>query len=177
MRADAFLAWASQQAEGQRYELVYGEVVAMAPERLAHARCKALMWQALDRAIAEAGLDCMAVPDGMAVRIADDLVYEPDALVRCGAPLSDDALEIVDPVIVVEVLSPSTRARDAGAKLEDYFRLPSVVHYLLVKTESRSVIHHRKTSPSQIATTILTGGELELSPPGIRVPVASLFPR
>ena len=37
----------------------------------------------------------------------------------------DDALKVRDPVLVVDVLSPTTRARDAGPKLEDYFRLPS----------------------------------------------------
>lgn len=54
--------------------------------------------------------------------------YEPDALVRCGPPLPDDAVTLTEPVIVVEVLSPSTRANDAGAKLEDYVRLPSLRH-------------------------------------------------
>jgi Uma2 family endonuclease len=53
----------------------------------------------------------------MAVEIDDRTVYEPDALVRCGSPLDDDAIKITDPLIVVEVLSPSSPTRDAGAKL------------------------------------------------------------
>jgi hypothetical protein len=40
MTTDEFLAWAAEQPEGERYELVAGEVVAMAPERLGHARVK-----------------------------------------------------------------------------------------------------------------------------------------
>ncbi len=112
----------------------------------------------------------------MAVRVDDATVYEPDALVRCGEPLPDDAVQIVDPMIVVEVLSPSTRARDAAAKLEEYFRMPSIRHYLIVKTENRSVIHHRLDNDRSIATRILRGGELELALPGLRVTVASFFP-
>jgi Uma2 family endonuclease len=175
MRAQEFIRWASAQTDDTRYELVAGEVVAMAPERLAHAQTKALVWQALHQALVGARLDCIALPDGMAVTIDDGLVYEPDALVRCGAALSPDTLTISDPVMVVEVLSPSTRARDSGAKLEDYFRLASLVHYLIVKTETRSVIHHQRQSDGGITTRILRAERLELSPPGITVDVASFF--
>jgi len=95
--------------------------------------------------------------------------------VRCGEPLPGDTVKLVDPIIVVEVLSPSTRARDAGAKLEDYFRLPSVRHYLIVKTDTRIVIHHRKDEAGQIATRIVRSGELELAPSGLVVEVEACF--
>ena len=176
MTSDQFVTWALAQPEGERYELASGEVVAMAPERSAHALVKAYVWQSLHQAVRAAGLPCTAYPDGMAVRVDDAVVYEPDALVRCGGPLPDDAVQLTDPVILVEVLSPSTRARDAAAKLEDYFRLPSVRHYLIVKTENRTVIHHRLEEGGSILTRILRGGELELSPPGITLAVDTFFP-
>ena len=80
----------------------------------------------------------------MAVKVDDSVVYEPDALVRCGEPLPDDTIKVTDPVIVAEVLSPASLARDTGAKLEDYLRLPSACHCLIVKTENRIVVHHRR---------------------------------
>jgi Uma2 family endonuclease len=175
MTTDEFLAWAAEQPEGEHYELVAGEVVAMAPERLAHAEVKALVWLALRTAITAAGLRCEALPDGVSVEIDEHTTYEPDALVRCGERLPGDTVKLSDPVIVVEVLSPSTRARDAGAKLEDYFRLASVRHYLIVKTDSRSVIHHRQDEAGEIATRILRGGRLELDPPGLVVEVEAFF--
>lgn len=175
MTADEFIAWAMEQPDGQRYELVAGEVVAMSPERLAHTETKALVWLALRNAIERAGLGCQALADGVSVEIDEGTVYEPDALVRCGERLPGDTVKLSDPVIVVEVLSPSSRARDAGAKLEDYFRLASVRHYLIVKTDSRSVIHHRKDASGEIATRILRGGRLELDPPGIAVEVEAFF--
>ena len=59
---------------------------------------------------------------------------------------------------VVEVVSPSSRARDVGAKLEECFRLPSVRHYLIDKTDSRNVIHHyREDTAGEIKTCILRG--------------------
>ncbi len=142
MTSDEFIAWAMQQ--GTRYELVAGEVVGMAPERAAHGRVKAHIWRRLTEAIEAASLPCEAFVDGMAVEVDETTTYEPDALVRCGTPLPPDAIKLNDPIIVVEVLSPSSLARDAGAKLEDYFRLPSVRHYLIVKTENRTIIHHAR---------------------------------
>lgn len=172
MTSDEFIAWAMQQ-DG-RYELVAGEIVAMAPERAAHARVKAHIWRRLTEAIEAANLPCEAYPDGMAVEIDDAVTYEPDALVRCGAPLASDALKVDDPVIVVEVLSPSSRARDAGAKLADYFRLPSVRHYLIARTEDRTIIHHARGDDGTIATRIVRDSPIVLDPPGITL--ADCFP-
>ena len=174
MTADEFLVWAMDQPEG-RYELASGEVVAMAPERAAHARAKFEACRALSDAIRAAGLPCETFTDGMAVRIDEATVYEPDTSLRCGPRLEDDAVEFADPVVVVEVLSPSTRARDSGAKLADYFRLPSVRHYLILRTDTRSAIHHARDEDGAIATAIVTEGTLSLDPPGITVALEAVF--
>lgn len=174
MTSAEFLDWAMAQPKGRRHELVEGRVVAMAPERWGHAMAKARVWRALDDAVRAAGLPCVACPDGMAVEIDATTVYEPDALVRCGEPLSDDAVKIVDPVIVVEVPSPSSQARDSGAKLADYARVPSIRHYLIVDTKSRAVVHHRIEDEAVARTTIARSGPLELDPPGITIMVEAM---
>ncbi len=174
MTADAFIDWAMAQPTG-RYELVAGEVVAMSPERVGHALVKAAAWQGLSRGVREAGLPCEVFPDGMSVVVDDATVYEPDALVRCGAPLDREAVRVPDPVVVVEVLSPSARAADLGGKLDGYFRLASVRHYLIVKTATRSVIHHWRDDAGDLHTAVLTGGALTLEPPGLRLDVEALF--
>ncbi|MFO1038326.1 MAG: Uma2 family endonuclease [Geminicoccaceae bacterium] len=176
MTAEEFLDWAMAQPEGRRYELVAGEVVAMAPERATHARAKAAAFDALRAAVIGAGLPCEAFVDGMAVRVDDTTVYEPDVLLRCGDPADGDCIEIVDPVIVVEVLSPSSGGRDTGGKLEDYFRLPSVRHYLIIKTSNRTLIHHARDEAGALQTRIVRTGTLELQPPGLSLDVESLFP-
>src|SRR3712207_2317953 len=101
MTADEFIAWAMEQADGGRYELVAGEVVGTAPERPAHARVKARVHCALADAIERGGLPCEAVPGGAAVQVSADTVYEPDAQVRCGPPLPGDTVKILDSAIVV----------------------------------------------------------------------------
>jgi Uma2 family endonuclease len=167
MSADEFIAWSIDQPTDERYELFDGRIVAMVGERLAHVRGKQTIFLLLRDAIAAAGLTCEAFVDGTAVRISETSVYEPDALVRCGAPLDGDTVVIADPIIVVEVLSPSSRARDALVKLGGYFRLPSLHHYLIVDLASPTVIHHARGEGGTILTRIVPDGPVRLDPPGI----------
>jgi Uma2 family endonuclease len=175
MTVDQYISWAMTQPDGPRYELVAGEVVAMAPERAAHARRKARIWRTLTDAIEAAGLSCEALPDGMTVKIDEHTAYEPDAVVHCGETLGDDAVSVPTPVIAVEVLSPSTATRDTGAKLADYFGVPSVRHYLIVRTDRPTVIHHRRGQGEVIETRIVTSGALVLDPPRITLDLERIY--
>ena len=120
MTVDEYLAWA--QGRPGRFELYAGVVYAMTPERAGHAQVKFAVQTALVAGIRRAGVPCHMLPDGMTVRIDQDTAHEPDALVYCGQALPASAVEVPNPVIVVEVLSPSTRHVDASAKLAGYFR-------------------------------------------------------
>ncbi len=173
MTVDEFLAWAEGR-EG-RWELLDGEPVAMSPERIAHLETKFAVATALKNAIDRAQAPCRVVPDGATVRIAARTAFEPDALVYCGPRLPPDAVEIPNPMIVVEALSPGTAARDHGAKLEGYFSLPSVIHYLILDADSRKAIHHKRGQGDVIETRILSDGVLRLDPPGLEIPFAELF--
>lgn len=139
----------------------------MAPERVTHVRAKLHIARGLTAAIDATGIDCETFIGGLAGVVDQTTVYEPDVLVRSGTDLTGDTVRISDPVIVVEVLSRSTKGRDTGAKLADYFRLPSVRHYLIVRAEDRIVIHHARTGDGSILTRILREGPILLDPPGI----------
>ena len=67
MTSDEFIVWAMDQ--GGRYELVAGEIVGMAPERIAHTRAKQHIWRRLAEAIEAGNLPCEALVDGMAVEV------------------------------------------------------------------------------------------------------------
>jgi Uma2 family endonuclease len=111
----------------------------------------------------------------MTVKIDERTAYEPDAVVHCGEVLADDAVIVPAPMIAVEVLLPRIAARDTGAKLADYFGLPSVRHYLIVRTDRPTVIHHRRGDAEVIETRIVTAGELQLDPPGITLDLARIY--
>jgi Uma2 family endonuclease len=110
----------------------------------------------------------------MTVRISPRVAYEPDALVYCGERLPGDAVEVPNPIIVVEVLSPGTLDHDTSGKLAGYFQVSSVQHYLIVDPAQRLVIHHRRTDDA-IETRIAGGGTLRLEPPGIELALGDLF--
>ena len=75
MRREAFRRWVEAQPNGVRYERIDGKPVAMSPERVVHNRLKRRAWQLLDRAIADQGLPCEALADGITVEIGEDQDY------------------------------------------------------------------------------------------------------
>lgn len=175
MSREGFRRWLEERPDGLRFERVAGEPVAMSPEPWAHASLKAHLWRLLAQEIARAGLPCLAMPDGMTVEIEEDTDYEPDASVHCGPPPPADTLAVPNPVIVAEVVSPASRGVDTGKKLADYFRRPSILHYLVLLTDRRTVIHHRREEQGGIATAILAGGMLLLDPPGLVLDIEALY--
>jgi Uma2 family endonuclease len=156
------------------YELVDGEVVAMAPERLRHILVKAAVYRVLDDAVKAAGLPCTVFPDGAGVVINDNTTRIPDASVQCGVKLNLESMVLEAPLIVVEVVSPSSERQDLGAKLVEYFSVPSIRHYLVVVPEKRAVVHHMRNAEGALSTYIGRNGDIVLSPPGIKVPVTGL---
>lgn len=169
-----FLAWAESQDKG-RYELFRGGIVAMAPERAAHARAKQRAANALAAAIERSGVLCEAFVDSLAITIDDETAYVPDALVDCGPPIAPDSVIAPSPVIVVEVLSRSRVKIDKTVKLADYFRVPTLAHYVIVDLDRRRVLHHRRQLGEPITLTIRTDGDIAFDPPGISVAVASFL--
>jgi Uma2 family endonuclease len=120
-----------------------------------------------------AGVPCQALPDGATVETGDS-DYEPDALVNSGAPMADDAVAAPNPVTVVEVLSPGTASTDTGGKLADYFRVPSVAHYLIVHPTRRMVVHHQRADAG-IDTRIVVNGPIAMDPLGIVITAEEIY--
>jgi Uma2 family endonuclease len=175
LTVDQYLAWARSQSDPPRTELINGQIVAMWPERVAHNRTKIKVLLALRQALLTAGVAGEVFIDGLTIPIDQHTAYEPDALVRCGEPLPPDQMKVTDPVIILEVRSPSTAHMDTSAKLIGYFKLPSVCHYLFVDPDARKVIHHKRTADGTVAADTMTSGIIRLEPPGLTVEAADLF--
>jgi Uma2 family endonuclease len=173
MSMDEFVAWAAEQPE--RWELFDGVPLAMSPERVIHGETKYRVARALDAAIAQAGLRCRFVLDSAAVPIDARNSYQPDAMVYCGEPASPDALVIPHPVIVFEVFSPGNAIKDLRDKLQGYFRVASIQHYLIVDPDARLVIHHARGPDDAVLTRIMRDGDISLAPPGLTLAVSALF--
>lgn len=186
MTGEEFDAWYAEQPDGHRYELMDGIVypnfdgLPGAPfaqaERVVHNRLKLATTIAMRDAIRARRLPCQVFADGMPVLAGDESRFEPDVMVRCGPRLPDEATLVLDPVIVVEVTSPSTKRVDALAKFAKYFGNPTIMHYLIVLTDERRAIHHRRAADGTIVSAALGPTEaIRFEPPGIDLDLGEIF--
>lgn len=171
MTVDEFVAW-SEGREG-RYELYLGEVVTSQSERISHGAVKFAISIAVRNALARISTNCRMVPDGATVRIDNRTAFEPDVTIHCG-PIDFDGVFATNPVVVFEVVSPTSLRIDTGRKFSEYFRVAAIQHYVIVQIDRRLVVHHRRNGET-IESRILNSGALSLDPPGIVLQVEDFF--
>lgn len=124
-------------------EFLFGKIVAMSGASQAHNFITLDIATELN--IQLRGRNCDVYSNDMRLRIRQsDLYFYPDVVVGCDEPIfEDDFLDsILNPVIIIEVLSPSTEEYDRGEKFEYYKQLPSLKEYLLVAQNKVDVEHH-----------------------------------
>ncbi len=170
-----YIAWADAQSERPRTELIDGQIFRMAPELIEHVELKLAIAIALMRAVGNASLDFEVLTDGAAVAVGSGSAFQPDALVYPGPKLPRGTRVIPTPVVVVEVLSPTTAHIDRGIKRDGYFSLPSLQHYLIVDPETMGVTHYGRAADGTVAAKTYTSGELRLDPPGLVLDLAEIF--
>lgn len=158
-----------------RHELVNGQVVKMAAETTQHVKFKGRVFLALSNAIKKAALNCEVFTDGVSVKINANKAREPDASVQCGVNSDPNSMLLDKPLILVEVTSPSSGRVDEEEKLVEYFSLPSVEHYLIVRPEERYALHLKRIGGDKILTTIVRSGKIEFDPPGISIAFDEIF--
>ncbi len=158
-----------------RYELVDGKVLKMASETARHVRAKMRAIKAFENGLRKRKLECEVFGDGMTVKIDNYTAREPDLSVQCGPPASDDSLVLDNPMIVVEVVSPSSEFRDVYRKQIEYFSVPSIQHYLIVDQFKKVVLHNKRTGKDSFQSKIFGRGMIELDPPGFQVSVSELL--
>ncbi len=124
------------------------------------------------------GRGCTVYSSDVRVRVAaTGLSTYPDLSVACGERRVDplDPQALVDPVVLVEVLSPSTEAYDRGEKLRHYQRIPSLHEVLLVAHDRREVEVWRRSERGWARETVGAGGVVDLRSTGCRLEVEALY--
>lgn len=169
---------ALERESAAKHEFVRGEVVAMAGGTPELAALQAAVVRALGNGLE--GRPCRVFAADLRVRVeATDFACHPDATVVCHelerSPVDDDA--VVNPTLVVEVLSDSTEAHDRGAKAAHYRRIPSLREYVLVSQEEPLVEVHRKNERGrwELAVEVGRGERVELAGLGVTLDVDALY--
>lgn len=158
-----------------KHELVNGTLYAMAGGSARHAAVAVNATVAL--AVRLDGGPCRVANSDQRLHVeATDALLYPDAMVVCGpyAMSPTDRHAVVNPVLIVEVLSPSTSDCDQGAKFGHYRRIPSLSHYLMIDPDTRRVVHARRDGDGWRLHD-LTDGEIELAAIGVSLPIERLF--
>lgn len=123
-----------------RHEYVHGHIYAMAGGSSIHNRiCANIVHLLVGLNLAHG--KCRVYPSDMKLRVGDEKVYYPDAMVVCQGELPNEFYE-TEPCLLVEVLSPSTKDIDRREKADVYRSLHSLQTYLIVDSESRTVRHY-----------------------------------
>jgi len=142
---EAFDRFVEAQADTALFELVEGVIVMMSNPTETHEQIAANIGAPLKLAMDARG--CRTYQGGMRVQRSDDPrdtdKARPDVVVRCGA--AGTRTYITDPLVVIEVLSPSTIDTDRGPKLDFYKSLPTARHIALVYQDQMRVEHYRRS--------------------------------
>jgi len=139
----AYLAF--EAASDTKHEYVNGEVHAMAGGTVAHGALSAAVITSLSRALEDRR--CRVLSSDVRVRAqATGFACYPDVTVVCDKleVADDDPHGVINPTMIVEVLSESTEAYDRGAKAAHYRRIPSLREYVLVSQSEPLIEVYRR---------------------------------
>lgn len=159
-----------------RHELLNGEVFAMGGGTIEHARLIAGVSIALGNALRDR--PCCVYTAELRIRIrATGLTTYPDVSVICGKAEidSEDPCAIVNPTLVVEVLSDSTEAYDRGEKAAHYRHLPSLREYMLVSQHRPRIEVYRRNGAGRWELYEYESGSVELASVDCTVSVDEVY--
>ena len=141
MTAAEFLAW--DETQTVKHEFVRGEVYMMTGGADRNNTLAGNLYVALRNHLR--GSPCRVYTSDVKLRVESaDSYFYPDLMVTCSAADAADRLIKREPLLLVEVLSPSTAAFDRGDKFASYRQLPSLMEYLLVDVDARRCDLFRK---------------------------------
>lgn len=146
--ADDYLAWDASQDE--RHEYISGEVFAMAGGTIEHNAATLATGATLRQHLK--GTPCRAFVADVRVQVqASNAMFYPDVVVSCHtAELANGkGLTLQQPVLIAEVLSPSTAGFDRGAKFAHYRLLDSLQEYLLIDPDTAQAEVFRRNAANR----------------------------
>ena len=132
MSVEEFLDFAEQSED--RYEYIDGEICPMTGGKLDHFTIAANITGKLLNLLS--GSECQVLSGGMLVRVGAATLVAPDVSVVCGEPETEaDTRILLNPTVVMEVISPSSIDHDRVVKRDLYQSLASIHAYLIVDQE------------------------------------------
>ncbi len=173
---EEYLAWEEDQEE--KHEYFNGRIYAMSGGSLEHATILQNLSLAFGNRMR--GRSCRVFTSELRVQVRETGLYTyPDFTVVCGEMQLDrttKSVTLLNPTLIVEVLSPSTEAYDRGEKFAHYRRLTSLTDYVLISTKSPLVEHFRRNGEDwNLSLRSGLESNLELGTLGIELPLNEIY--
>jgi Uma2 family endonuclease len=163
-----FEPWHARQPE--RWEFIDGWPRLMAPASMTHSIIKRNVFRELDRALAHG--PCEVLIDGPQI-LTGEISAIPDIVVTC-ASLDLTTPVVAEPVIIVEVMSPTSEGDDTGRKWLSYQKIPSLKHYLVL-AQNRCLVQIHSRAGDLWRERFVSAGAIEFDDPRLRLEVATLY--
>ena len=174
---EEYLTWERKQPFKNEYH--NGQIIAMSGASRAHNRITVDLTIQLGNQLMNS--ECEVFASEMRVRTSPEISYfYPDVIVVCGEPrFEDDTFDtLLNPIVLIEVLSPSTAAFDRGEKFEYYKQLASLQEYILISQNSVRVEHYYRQETQWIHNTFQRPEEvLSLASIECEVPLRAIYRR
>lgn len=159
---------AFERESESKHEYVAGEVIAMAGASRRHNLIQMDTGTSLN--VQLRGRPCEVYPSDMRVKIGTLGVYTyPDITVVCGEPELEDTEQdtLLNPTVIIEILSPATESYDRGLKFHRYQLIPSLRDYLLIAQDRPSVEHFARDNDGRWTLARQAGAEEQIHLLGI----------
>lgn len=172
MTRDQFFDWA--EAQEARYEFDGFRPVAMTGGNLNHNRIAFNIHTALRGRLKGSGCEPLGLDAGVAT-IGDTVRY-PDAVVTC-SPTHGGSRLVPNPVVVFEVVNPTSGHVARIVKVREYAAVDSIRRYVIVESASAGLTVHERQEAGQkwTVTTVMADDLLPLSEIGVEIPVAEIY--
>jgi Uma2 family endonuclease len=159
-----------------KHEYIVGQIYAMSGGTPEHARLAGVIIGTLNAALDRGRCDVYSSDLRIRVHRADVNTY-PDASVVCGEPHTDpvDANAVTNPIVLVEVTSPSTEVYDRGEKFEYYKQIPSLREYVIVSHRDPVIEVWRRTGNRWTRHAARAGEQLELRSVDVTLDVDAIY--
>ena len=171
---------ALDRAAERKSEFFYGEMFAMSGVSMPHARLQTNLTAELFAALR--GADCEVFGSDLRVRVSKDMYVYPDVAIVCGTPILGDQQHqdiLLNPIVLFEVLSPTTETYDRGLKFQNYRTIESLKEYILVDQAKVRVEQYflQPDNTWSLRDYKSLDGQLEMPSIDVSIPLARIYDR
>lgn len=164
---------AREEVAETRHEYINGEVRMMSGGTANHSILSVNVSGQIQSGLSEAS--CTAFSSDMRIRNPLGNYFYPDVSVACDPIFTDNQTTLLNPVLVVEVLSPSTESYDRGVKFDEYATIPSLTEIVFVSQDLVRIERYTRSGSGWLREVFFAGDEFTAA--GVALKVDDLYRR